>query len=388
MANPEHVAILHQGVPAWNEWRNTNTDIEPDLSEADLTGFNLSGAELWQTNLMRATLVDVDFSEAKLSRANLQQAKFSQPALLHGSVLREVNLSQVDLTGVMLEGMDLTAANLSGSCLRKCDLSKSTLLFADLQRADLRNAHMNGADLRGANLSDADLSNASLQRVNLVQTKLARANLTGCLVYGISAWDLELEETLQSNLIITRGDQPAITTDDLEVAQFLYLLLNNRRIRKVIDNITSKAVLILGRFTPERKVVLDALREELRHRHYLPILFDFDPSVSQSRMETVSTLAHMARFVIADISDARTVLQELQAIVPSRPSLPVQPILLSSQKEPGMFDFLHLYPSFLPTVYYDDPSKLIETLTARVIEPAEHMARELMKRLEAVRRAE
>jgi hypothetical protein len=45
--------------------------------------------------------------------------------------------------------------------------------------------------------------------------------------------------------------------------------------RDVIDTITSKAVLILGRFTDERKAVLDALREELRKRDYLPILFDF-----------------------------------------------------------------------------------------------------------------
>ena len=41
-------------------------------------------------------------------------------------------------------------------------------------------------------------------------------------------------------------------------------MLHNQKIRDVIDTITSKAVLILGRFTPERKAVLDALREELR----------------------------------------------------------------------------------------------------------------------------
>lgn len=54
-----------------------------------------------------------------------------------------------------------------------------------------------------------------------------------------------------------------ITVDNLEVAQFIYLLLNNEKIRQVIDTITSKVVLILGRFTDERKSVIDAIREEL-----------------------------------------------------------------------------------------------------------------------------
>ena len=82
--------------------------------------------------------------------------------------------------------------------------------------------------------------------------------------------------------------EPEITVDNLEVAQFIYLLLNNERIRHVIDTITSKAVLILGRFTPERKAVLDALREELRKRDYLPVLFDFDKPASKDLTETVS----------------------------------------------------------------------------------------------------
>jgi hypothetical protein len=47
------------------------------------------------------------------------------------------------------------------------------------------------------------------------------------------------------------------------------LLLHNQKVRDVIDTITSKVVLILGRFTDERKAVLDALREELRKRNYL-----------------------------------------------------------------------------------------------------------------------
>ena len=59
-------------------------------------------------------------------------------------------------------------------------------------------------------------------------------------------------------------------------------------------------MLILGRFSEERKPVLDAIREELRKHDYLPILFDFQPSPNQPPLGTIKTLASMARFVIVD----------------------------------------------------------------------------------------
>jgi len=202
-------------------------------------------------------------------------------------------------------------------------------------------------------LSDADLTDA---------------HLTGCRVYGVSAWGLKLsEKTTQHSLIITTDDkpEPEITVDNIEVAQFIYLLLHNQKIRDVIDTITSKVVLILGRFTDERKAVLDALRDELRRRNYLPILFDFDKPTSQTTDETITLLARMARFVIADISDARSVLMELHAIVPDLPSVPVQPVIIASQEEPGMFDHFRRYPWFLPVHRYDTPARLLSELSDR-----------------------
>jgi hypothetical protein len=109
------------------------------------------------------------------------------------------------------------------------------------------------------------------------------------------AFYLDLEGTKQRDLVITSSGQPEITVDNLEVAQFIYLLLKNEKIRDVIDTITSKVVLILGRFTLERKAVLDALREELRKHDYLPVLFDLDKPRTRTTLEAVSTLAHMAR---------------------------------------------------------------------------------------------
>jgi hypothetical protein len=166
----------------------------------------------------------------------------------------------------------------------------------------------------------------------LVDTVVTGADLTGCRIYGVSAWGLKLDEqTKQRNLLITPEHEPEITVDNIEVAQFIYLMLHNQKIRDVIDTITSKAVLILGRFTDERKAVLNALREELRKRDYLPILFDFEKPRSRDTDETITLLARMARFIVADISDAKSVLHELRAIVPDLPSVPVQPIILAMQ---------------------------------------------------------
>jgi hypothetical protein len=51
MADEEHLAILKQGVEAWNKWRIEHPTTRPDLFEADLSRANLSGAGLSLTRL-------------------------------------------------------------------------------------------------------------------------------------------------------------------------------------------------------------------------------------------------------------------------------------------------------------------------------------------------
>jgi hypothetical protein len=120
-------------------------------------------------------------------------------------------------------------------------------------------------------------------------------------------------------LVITSDHELDISVDHIEVAQFIDLMLHNAKIRDVIDTITSKAVLILGRFTDERKAVLDALREELRKRDYMPILFDFAIPATRDITETVSLLARMARFIIADLTDPSSIPKELELSFPALP---------------------------------------------------------------------
>ncbi len=370
MANPEHLAKLKEGVKAWNQWREQNAAIQPDLSEANLyhgvwldraflRGANLRGAFLSGANLRWVDLGRADLGQADLGEADLTGAHLGR------AFLASAKLNKANLRGADLGGASLLWANLSGA-----DLSESNLSEAKLVGSDFWNA-----DLRGANLSGANLSLATL-----VDTNLAGAILTDCRVYGISAWNVKLEGAIQSNLVITDDGESPIQVDNLEVAQFIYLLLNNQKIRSVIETITSKVVLILGRFTPERKVVLEAIRDELRKRDYLPVLFDFKKPDSRDLTETVSTLAHMARFVIADITDAKSIPQELMAIVPNMPSVPVQPLLLASQQEYGMFEHFRNFPWVLEEVLYDDQQTLLAELSGRVIAPAEAKAKELARK--------
>jgi uncharacterized protein YjbI with pentapeptide repeats len=371
-----------------------------DLSQADLYRANLSGAYLESANLQGANLQATYFDRSEAQKALLEESKGvkrnrrTTDPILH-TELWYANLSQANLYEARLSGVSLLMADLSGAKLVRAILHEADLRAANLSQAYLHEANLSGADLNGANLSKANLSGANLNGANLtranlsganlswatlVHTNLKRANLQGCLVYGIAAWDVELEGALQSNLIITPPHQPTITVDNLRIAQFIYLLLNNKAIRDVIDTITSKVVLILGRFTPERKTLLDAIKDELHKRNYTPVLFDFEKPASRDLTETVSTLAHMARFVIADITDAKSIPQELMLIVPNLPSVPVVPLILASQHEYGMFEHFMRFPWVLPVYRYTDEVNLLQSLQEKVITPAEQKAKELEMR--------
>jgi uncharacterized protein YjbI with pentapeptide repeats len=417
MAKQEHLDILNQGVEVWNSWRRENAEVRPDLSGASLSQANLRHADLHGADLRGANLSEADLRQAHLEGANLSKANLGDANLMWAS-LRQADLSQADLSEAGLREASLSEANLREADLHRADLQETDLFKADLRRADLRHAYLyevdlrhadlsgallaeaylhgaylNGAnlseaDLSGANLSDANLSDANLSRAELgmavlVGTNLHGATLVGCSIHGVSVWRVDLDGAEQRDLVVSGYGEPTITVDNLEVAQFIYLLLNNQKIRAVIDTITSKAVLILGRFTAERKVVLDAVREELRRRDYLPILFDFDNPSSRNLTETVSTLAHMSRFVIADITEAKSIPQELQRIVPDLPSLPVQPLILNSEYEYAMFRDFKDYPWVLSPYRYDNTEDLLASLGERVINPALAKAKEIEERRKA-----
>ena len=406
LADLKQLALLtDKGIDAWNAWRGEKPRVRVDLTGANLAETHLTGIDLRRANLRgadiaHAWLADADLRGANLSKieareanfmeANLEKAKL-RGATLAGAFMPKARLPGADLTGTNLNKANLEDADLSGATLARAQIRLATvfranLSGADLEGADLSSARLNGVNFRGARLcgaflneadlssadfTGADLRGAQLSKATLVETRLHGADLTGANIFGISAWDVGHDDTtVQRGLVITPAFTPEITVGDLEVAQFVYLLLENRKIRNVLDTVTSKAVLILGRFSEERKAALDAIHEALRSSYdMVPILVDFPPSPDRDLTETVQLLAGMCRFVIADLTDAKSIPQELSHVVPNFPSVPIQPILLAAQHEYGMFEHWSKFPNVLENFSYENTDHLLENLESDVIDP-------------------
>lgn len=273
------------------------------------------------------------------------------------------------MEGAHLSGACFFNANLAGANLSNANLTGAELSWANLEGVNLTGADLAGVEMRETNLHNADLSFCSLERAVLIDANLSNAHLESCSVFGASVWGVDLTGARQINLQINedRGDGSTLTVDGLEVAQFLYLMLHSPNIRNAIDTIGKKVVLILGRFTPERKAVLDAIRLALRSKNYVPLLFDFECPSTRDTTETITLLARLSRFIIVDLTDPKSVPHELQAVVPHLPSVPVKPIIQASEREYGMFEHFRRYPWVLDVFRYKNQKHLLNSLNTSVL---------------------
>lgn len=344
MANREHLKILHKGVKAWNKWRSENSKTRPKLTNAKIYAMVLREVNFSNTILTKAELYLSFLNGADLSKADLNQAN------LHGADLSGANLQEADLSGASLREVNFKNANLGGANLRKADLTKAYLVGTDLSNTDLTEADLTGASLVGA--------------------KVDKAKVSGSSIYGISVWDLKGKFEEQEDLVITPEGDPKIRVDNIKVAQFIYLIHNNEELRDVINTLTSKSVLILGRFTPERKAVLNALKSKLRECELLPIVFDFDRPTDKDFTETIKTLAGLSYFVIADVTNPKSSPLELQATIPDY-QIPFVPIIQEGEQPFAMMvDLQKKYNWVLDTLSYDSINTLINALRPAIINPA------------------
>jgi hypothetical protein len=218
----------------------------------------------------------------------------------------------------------------------------------------------------------------------LIRADFSDANLTGCKVYGTSAWEVKLERTKQKALVITppdRAGEAVVTVDDLQVAQFVFLLLNHEALRVVLRSVTERGVLLLGRFGGGGIEVLSAIADRLREKGYLPMIFDFPRDPNRNYTETVKTLVGLSRFVVVDLSGP-SVPQELYATVPHF-KIPFVPILERGRHPWAMFKDILEYDWVLkPIVEFEDRVSLQQMLDRRIVAPAEARATQRQRLLQ------
>lgn len=215
MANPEHLARLHEGKRAWNVWRENSPDAmvsleQADIANADLTGMNLdlafleganlSGAILHQCNLRNAKLEGANLTHANLREANLEEARMFDANLggacfdsanLKGAFVKDSKARDATFIGSNLAGADLTRVDFGKSNLSGADLTGAMLPHANLAEANLRAAVLDGADLWRANLNATDLTHAVLQNANLQQARLRFSNLKQANLKCANAADVD-----------------------------------------------------------------------------------------------------------------------------------------------------------------------------------------------------
>jgi uncharacterized protein YjbI with pentapeptide repeats len=332
----QHVEKLKER-DTWNDWRKRDPSTRPLLFDA---------------KLYRRDFADFNFCNA--------------------------NLIKADLRGANLQGANFHEANLGG---------------AKLIGAKLMGANFCRTDLYETNLAKADLTGANLQGTQLVRTNFRDATLDGCTIYGLSAWNLKLKrkglkqkEKRKDLEILYKVEQQngeweegEFVVQNLELAQFVYLLLDNKRIKDFFDTMTSRAVVIMGRFLPKaRKAILERLRRDLREEGYLPIVFDFAKPKDRDLIETIKTLVGLCQFTIVDITKARSTPLELGATVGDY-QVPFVPILQKGEKPFSMFKDLRKYDWVLDTLTYKSAKELSLVTKPLIIDRALRMYKKIQR---------
>lgn len=316
MTTSELYKVLKSGKNIWNTWRKENPEFRPNLRNIELPNFDFTGYNL---------------ADCDLSNANLQKAIMIDCQLTHTSFI---------------------GANLEGSTI-----GSSKELFQDDPFFGL---NIRWSNFSASNMKNSVIKNNLLEACHFIKTDLRGADISNCRIHGVNAWEIKTDShTKQNDLIVTAMMSPVLKVDQLEIAQFFNFIIENKNIAHFINVASEKIVLILGSFAKEDKHHLDQLKFELREKDLLPILFDFEKPKNRSLTETIVSIALLSRFVIADLTNERSIGHELANFVKNTPNVPLIPLVRSDYESFSMFEDYYSYQNVLEKIEYTQIDKSI-----------------------------
>jgi hypothetical protein len=206
----DHIKILKQGVKTWNQWREDNPAVIPQLSKVDfgdllgiphdLTSINLRNAYIENSSFFSLDLDNSNFEGAILQNSNCYGTSFKN------TNFKSANLELVNFTLASLDEADFKEAYLGNTIFGDCNLSS----VKNLETCE----HLHSSIIDHLTL---------IQSVNLPLSFLRGCGLPDFIIDNISAF--------RSDAIIFYSCFISYSSEDHEFANRLYSDLQNRGIR-------------------------------------------------------------------------------------------------------------------------------------------------------------
>jgi hypothetical protein len=178
------------------------------------------------------------------------------------------------------------------------------------------------------------------------------------------------------DLTVTSHSDPAVVVDNLEVAEFVSQMLEYTRVRNALDAISTKFVLILGRFTKDRKAILATIRDQVRKSDLLPITVECTRQTRAALPGAVELFSRMSQFILVDFTEPDGVPDELTTLVAGHLKTPIQPIHAPEPLGYRMFAEKQAHPSVMDPFVYENRDHLLEAIES-VFLAVEEKAKEL-----------
>ena len=370
----------------WRSWRQSNhgpillKDEEFDhLDARDLSlhdviflGCKFISASFLNCNLSQASFTNCKFLSTRFESVRMRGARFTDTNFSE-VVFSSDGKTQCDLGSARFVGGKLLNVNFSGVVAIRAEFRDVDMISVNWSKALLCNSLIDHCTFSAANFDGANMTESIFARNTVVNSSMVDTQISGILALN-NGFDNLSPDRMRC---LVQGRNRSFTVQNPETANFVQQV-NDGKFSAVVNEMNEKAVLILGRFSEGRRKVLTEIEEGVTSCGYVPIVFDFEGPKYRDLTESIVLLAHLVKFVIADLTAPRSVGNELRAVAPSL-AVPVVPLIQITERPFAMFYDLWKYHWVLDLVRYDSLQSLKELLPSKIIMPAELKMQEITK---------
>ena len=170
----DYIALLKSGIDKWAAERMSNPAFRPILRDVNLAA-EFGGPDFYDL----PEFAGVDFSNSDMHMASLRNCSFF-----------DCNFDDARLTCT-----DMVDAYFVNCTFRRTCMRVSKIGDAKFEDCVFENCDMSYCSAEETSFKSSTFTNTKMKHMSLVHTDFSNAKLEGCFLYGISSWDLNLDNT-------------------------------------------------------------------------------------------------------------------------------------------------------------------------------------------------